>query len=468
MTESRQLGERMALSRSVWTKATWLLLSLGCSTDPQESANQNDSVDTTGVNSAGTGVTGSTGMVATSTTNTTAGATTLGSNAASTSTTVGSTGSTGGSNTAGSGSGTATTSMGTGFGGATATAANGTAGDSASSSSGTSSTTGGGDDFVSVPFILGADISFVQEEEDKGTVFADGGQQKDFLQILTDHGFNYARLRIFHTPGNPSGYQYEFVTRAEPYCDLTHTIEMAQRVKAAGMGLLLDFHYSDTWADPSDQHKPAAWEGLSFSELVTAVYDYTRDTLLALQAAGALPEMVQVGNEITPGMLHPDGHTFDPENWDELAELLSAGLSAVKDVDSRIQTMLHIDRGGDNETSRWWVDEALERGVEFDILGQSAYSAFHGDPSMWQDNFNDLLGYPNLKFVIAEYNGDKRVANDIMHELPDGRGLGTFFWEPTASGEWGSAMFTWSGSTANANQSDFAIYDQIADDYGLR
>ncbi len=353
-------------------------------------------------------------------------------------------------------------------GAAMTTTTNGAGGDTASSSGSANSTTGSGGDSVSVPFILGADISFVQEEEDKGAVFVDGGLQKDFLQVLTDHGFNYARLRIFHTPGNPNGYQYEFVTRAEPYCDLAHTIEMAQRIKAAGMGLLLDLHYSDTWADPSDQHKPAAWESLTFAELVTAVYDYTRDTLLALQAAGALPEIVQVGNEITPGMLHPDGHTYDPDNWDQLAQLLSAGLSAVKEVDAGIQTMLHLDRGGDNETSRWWLGEALDRGVQFDILGQSAYSAFHGSPAVWEDNFNDLLSYPDLKFIIAEYNGEKRAANDIMWNLPDGRGLGTFFWEPTASGDWGSAMFTWMGSTATANPSDFAIYDQIADDYGLR
>lgn len=328
---------------------------------------------------------------------------------------------------------------------------------------------GSSDGPVTVPFILGADISFVQEEEDKGIVFTDGGVQKDFVQLLRDRGFNYARLRLFHSPGDPDGYQFEFVTRSEPYCDEAHTIEMAQRVKAAGMGLLLDFHYSDTWADPDDQHKPAAWEGLSFDELRTTVHDYTRDTLLAFEAAGALPDMVQVGNEITPGMLHPDGHTYDPNNWDQLAQLLTAGLSAVKEVDSRIQTMLHIDRGGDNDTTVWWVGEAMNRGVQFDILGQSAYSAFHGGPSEWAANFADIAGrYPELKFVIAEYNGDKRAANDLMRDMPDGRGLGTFFWEPTANGEWGDAMFTWAGNEARADQDDFAIYDQIADDYGLR
>ncbi len=322
---------------------------------------------------------------------------------------------------------------------------------------------------VNVPFVLGADISFVQEEEDKGVSFLDDGESKDILQLLKDHGFNFIRLRLFHSPGEPAGYQYEFVTRAEPYCDLEHTLEMAQRVAAADMGLLLDFHYSDTWADPGDQHKPAAWEALSFEELRTEVHEYTRDTLLQFEAVGALPQMVQVGNEITPGMLLPDGASYDPDNWDQLAELLTAGLSAVKDVNPGIQTMLHIDRGGDLDTTTWWVGEAKARGVEFDILGQSAYSAFHGGPDDWQANFLAMHElYPDLKFVIAEYNGDKRALNDLLRELPNGRGLGSFFWEPTASGEWGEALFTRSGSNARANPDDFAIYDQIADDYGLR
>ena len=464
-----KVGQHLLKGTSSWLPAAWLSLSLGCG--DESAADAGGSGGAVGIGGmSGTGPSASTGSPS-------MGGTSSGATSASTAATETSAGA---SNTASGGmNGTASMTSGAAIGveGATSTTT-GTEGGASSGSGGTSSTPGtttsGAGGIGSVPFIVGADISFVQEEEDKGTVFADGGQQKDILEILTDHGFNYARLRLFHTPGNPNGYQYEFVTRAEPYCDRAHTIEMAQRVKAAGMGLLLDFHYSDTWADPDDQHKPADWENLDFSQLVTAVYDYTRDTLLAFQAANALPDMVQVGNEITPGMLHPDGHTYEPDNWDQLAELLTAGLSAVKEVDSQIQTMLHIDRGGDNETSRWWLGEALERGVQFDILGQSAYSAFHGSPSVWQDNFSDLvdftnqLGYPNLKFVIAEYNGEKRAANDIMHDLPEGRGLGTFFWEPTASGEWGSAMFTWSGNVASANSSDFAIYDQIADDYGLR
>ncbi|HEX9620361.1 MAG TPA: glycosyl hydrolase 53 family protein [Polyangiaceae bacterium] len=377
--------------------------------------------------------------------------------------TAGSVGGSGGVSTGGSGQGVSTGSS----AGAGASAGQGGATSGGASTGGMGA--GGGGTPVPPPYMLGADVSFIQEEEDRGTFFTDGGTQKDIFELLQDRGFNYIRLRLFHTPGNPGGYQYEFATRAEPYCDQAHTIEMAGRVKAAGMRLLLDFHFSDTWADPDDQHKPAAWEGLTFQDLVTAVHDYTRDTLLAFDAAGALPDMVQIGNEITPGMLLPDGATYDPDNWDQLAELLKAGLSAVEEVDDRILTMLHIDRGGDNETSVWWVDQALARGVSFDVLGQSAYSAFHGGPADWEANLADLATrYPNLFFVIAEYNGDKRAVNDIVRGLPGGRGVGTFFWEPTASGEWGSAMFTRSGNEARAVTSDFAIYDQIADDYGLR
>ena len=237
---------------------------------------------------------------------------------------------------------------------------------------------------------------------------------------------------------------------------------MAQRVKAAGMGFLLDLHYSDTWADPGRQIKPEAWLDLPFDDLVTAVHDYTVGVMLALEDVGALPEIVQVGNEITPGMLHPDGLAYDAAGWDRLAILLRAGLSAVKEVDPRVSTMLHIDRGGDNAGARWWIDEALSRNLSFDILGLSCYELWHGEPDIWEQNFVDLASrYPELSFVIAEYGDNHRRANDIIHNLP--RGLGTFVWEPTASGVWGEAMFFEGASNATLQ-----LYDQMAEDYGLR
>jgi arabinogalactan endo-1,4-beta-galactosidase len=324
-------------------------------------------------------------------------------------------------------------------------------------------------------FIIGADISWVQEEEDLGTVYIDGGVRKDILEIFKDHGFNTIRLRLFNDPSSPCresvdgeqtcGYQFEFGTRAEPYCDLEHTLEMAQRVKAAGMGLLLNFHYSDTWADPDDQNKPLAWESLSFEELAAAVESFTRDSLLALQAGGALPDMVQLGNEITAGMLFPDGSSSAPDNFGRFATLVKAGIAGVKSVDPGIIIMLHIEKSDSFTTSDWWLSNILDNGVEFDVLGQSCYTEWQGTPPGWESTFNELVAkYDSLDFLIAEYSHEKRAANDIMWNLPDGRGLGTFIWEPT---QWAETLFDREGDQLVAN-SWMDLYDQMAEDYGLR
>src|SRR5262249_5646382 len=158
---------------------------------------------------------------------------------------------------------------------------------------------------------------------DQGIHFRDQGAEKDILVILKSHGFNYIRLRTFVDPKAADGYS------PKGYCDLAHTITMAKRVKAAGMGLLLDFHYSDNWADPGKQVKPAAWQSLGFDALAAAVHDYTKDAISKLVTAGAAPDLVQIGNEITPGMLLPDGAIG---NWKQLGALLKAGIAGVKDV----------------------------------------------------------------------------------------------------------------------------------------
>ncbi|MBN2195163.1 MAG: glycosyl hydrolase 53 family protein, partial [Polyangiaceae bacterium] len=327
---------------------------------------------------------------------------------------------------------------------------------------GTGGETGGTGDggIFEPPYILGADISFVQEQEDQGRSFSDHGTQKDILQALKDRGFNYIRLRLFHNPGAAGGYQHEFTERAEPYCDTSHTIEVAQRVKAAGMGFSLDFHYSDTWADPGDQHKPQAWEGLSFNDLVTALHDYTYDVLREFEAAGALPDMVQVGNEITPGMVLPDGSS---NNWTNLGALLRAGVAAVNEVRPSITKVMHIESPHHPDTISWWTQSAVDAGVEFDVLGVSCYSAWHEGPSTWRSTFQRVASeHPNLQFMIAEYADNYREANDIMYDLP--QGVGTMFWEPTQDGEWGTGLFDWQGNSRDT----LNLYDQMASDYGLR
>ena len=225
----------------------------------------------------------------------------------------------------------------------------------------------------------------------------------------------------------------------------------------------LDIHYSDTWADPHKQETPAAWKDLPLNVLKDSVYNYTLAVLNYYKSKNLTPEMVQVGNEITPGMLFPDGSSED-SNWPQLAELLKAGASAVHEVDPNIRIMFHIEKCGDNATTRWWVDQALAQGVPLRILGQSCYTEHHGTPDTWQANFDDLVTrYPELYFVIAEYSHEKRRANEIMFGLPDRRGLGTFIWEPT---RWMEAIFDRNGQRYDGNQ-HLETFSQIASDFGI-
>jgi arabinogalactan endo-1,4-beta-galactosidase len=314
---------------------------------------------------------------------------------------------------------------------------------------------------VKVPqgFIIGADISWVQQAEDRGTRYSDGGVARDILQILKNHGFNYIRLRVFNDPtkATPRDRPYS----PQGYCDLPHTIAMARRVKAAGMGLLIDFHYSDAWADPGKQFTPSAWANLPFDELVGTMHAWTKDAVTQLRDAGARPDMVQIGNEITPGMMTDRGGSTS--NWPQLAALLKSGIAAVRAVDPTILVMLHLDRGGDNAGTRRWVDAALAQGVDFDILGQSCYTRWHGPPATWKANFDDLVvRYPNLSFVIAETGNEIREADEIMRNLPGGKGLGHFVWEPTSNLNQ-QALFDNRGAAIPAKM---AVYDELLQRYG--
>lgn len=270
--------------------------------------------------------------------------------------------------------------------------------------------------------ILGADISFLPELEDKGIQFSVDGKEGDAIDILKQHGFNYIRLRIFNDPGADSGY-----SPGKDYCGLEQTKAMAKRIKAAGLKFLLDFHYSDTWADPGKQFKPAAWEDLNFDQLVTAVRGYTKDVLTELKKQGTLPDMVQVGNEINHGMIWPDGKT---EHMDNLAALFKAGAAGVKDVDGSIPIMLHIACGGQNQESVWFIDNMLKREVKFGIIGQSYYPQWHGALDSLQYNMNDLSKRYKQDLILVEYTYKKKEVNDIAFNIPEGKLKGTFIWEP--------------------------------------
>jgi arabinogalactan endo-1,4-beta-galactosidase len=263
------------------------------------------------------------------------------------------------------------------------------------------------------------------------------------------------------------------------------------------MGFLLDFHYSDNWADPGKQCVPVAWQKFkTISELSGALQAYTSDAISQLIAGGARPDMVQIGNEITPGMLlhvcDSDGQptasnvvTGAISNWANLGALLKAGVKGVKDIDPGIQIMLHIDRGGDKggytgaaaSASASFIDNAQKQGVDFDVFGESCYQAYQGDPSStaktqdgWTKTFAALATkYPKLRFVAAEYGPMQREINDALFALPGMQGQGTFNWEPTQSGDWntGHVLFTASGNNYTAT-ADLALYDAMKAAYASR
>jgi arabinogalactan endo-1,4-beta-galactosidase len=340
--------------------------------------------------------------------------------------------------------------------------------------------------------MLGADISSLPEQMDAGTTFVDtDGETKDLITLLGNHGFNYVRLRAFVEPGalygyaNPTGEEQD--RKEEDYCDTAHTLEVALQAKQAGMGFLLNLHYSDTWADPGKQIIPAAWRGAATTEeLADDVRSYTSGVVSALVEGGARPDMVQIGNEITPGVLiHVPSADPQPDKWgnmskvvspvggsvgdfDKLAALLKAGVDGVRAVDPTIKIMLHLENTTSFPAVRDWVNKVRARGVELDVLGLSCYTAYQGGPAVWEDTFDQLTNsLDGISFVIAEYNPEATRANEIMADLPNGRGLGTFFWEPTQGGNWGSSLFTLVDGAQQAKAESFAEFDAIKVGVGL-
>jgi beta-galactosidase len=277
--------------------------------------------------------------------------------------------------------------------------------------------------------------------------FSDKGITKDPILILKEHGFNYIRLRIFNEPANDSGYSPK-----KGFCDLAHTMQMAKRIKAAGMKFLLDFHYSDYWADPGKQYKPAAWRGLAFTELKKALYDYTQKVITALKAQGTTPDMVQIGNEINHGIVWPEGNINNP---DGLAQLINAGTAAVKSVDANIVMMLHVALGGQNHESVNFIDNMIARGVLFDVIGESYYPKWHGTLDDLRDNLNDLVSRYNKDVIVVEYSALKTEVNKIVFDLPQGKGKGTCIWEP---------LNTWESVFDSEGKSNtlLGVYDDLS------
>ena len=272
------------------------------------------------------------------------------------------------------------------------------------------------------PVSIGADISSLPQIEAQGRRFFENGKETDPVRILADNGLNAVRLRIFVNPENAGGY-----SPGEDYCGLEQTLAMAARVKKYGMKLLIDFHYSDYWADPSQQNKPLAWKNLDFSLLKDSVKSYTHRVIKALGDQGTLPDIVQTGNEINHGMLWPDGNISSP---DSLAQLIKAAVDGVKSVDPSIKIMMHLALGGQNAEARYWLDNMISRGVSFDIIGLSYYPQWHGTLNDLMSNLTDLAQRYGKKLDVVEYDQDAAEINNIVFSLPGKLGEGSFNWEP--------------------------------------
>lgn len=296
--------------------------------------------------------------------------------------------------------------------------------------------------------MLGADISFLPQLESRGIKFSDKGVEKDAIEILKEHGINYIRLRIFNDPARDSG----GYSPKRGFCDLEHTKQMAKRVKAAGMKLLLDFHYSDTWADPQKQYKPAAWRGQDFTHLKQSVYDYTKGVIGALQDQGTAPDIVQIGNEINHGMIWPEGSIG---NLDSLAQLIYAGINGVKAVAPAATIMLHIALGGQNDESRFFLDNMMQRNVPYDVIGLSYYPKWHGTLADLAYNLDDLSKQYNKDVIVVEYSQRKQEVADITFSTANGRGKGTCIWEP---------LSTWEKVFDNDGKSNtlLTVYDELS------
>ncbi|KJK35759.1 arabinogalactan endo-1 4-beta-galactosidase [Streptomyces variegatus] len=328
--------------------------------------------------------------------------------------------------------------------------------------------------------IKGADISSLAKSEAKGGVYrTSSGTAGDALAVLKSNGMNYARLKVWVDP-------------ADDYNNKARVLATAKRVKAQGMKLLVDFHYSDVWADPGRQDKPAAWAGHSYAQLKTDVYDHTYDVLNALKAQGTTADMVQVGNEINGGMLWNEGSTA---NWTQLAGLLNSGYDAVKAVNSSTTMALHLAEGGDLEGTRWWFDSARSNGVKFDAVGLSFYGYWHGTLADFQTTLDDTATRYGKPVFVAEtaypfrldsedaheniidtgdelvpgypasVAGQTRWMNDmasIVEAVPNGRGLGIFYWEATWTAVGGNGWDPTDAASGNGweNQALFGYDDR--------
>jgi len=291
-------------------------------------------------------------------------------------------------------------------------------------------------------FAKGADIGWLPQMEATGYTFYNSrGEKQDCFRILKDNGINSIRLRTWVNPSDD---------KINGHCSKEETIALAKRAKQWGMRIMIDFHYSDSWADPGKQKKPAAWEGHDFIQLQKDLYDYTYDVMSALKQNGVSVEWAQVGNETASGMIYPEGST---SNWNTLAPLINKGYDAIKAADPSTKVILHVDQGNNNARFRNWFDSATAYHAKYDVIGLSYYPFWldgHPDYTASVDdlgnNLNDMASRYNKEVMIVEIGGEDSKPDNTydmiiaaiqkVKAVPGNKGLGVFYWEPEGAGSW--------------------------------
>jgi len=290
-------------------------------------------------------------------------------------------------------------------------------------------------------FARGADISWLTQMEASSYAFYDStGTKKDCMQILKSLGINSIRLRAWVNP-------------TDGWCNTADLVKKAVRANQAGFKIMIDFHYSDVWADPGHQSKPLLWAALDSGSLNRTLYNYTRQVMDTLKQNGVDPVWVQIGNETNDGMLWENGRAST--NMHQFASLINAGYQAVKSVNDSVKVIVHISNGFDNNLFRWMFDSLTANGANFDIIGMSLYPS----TTNWQSldaqclaNMNDMVSRYGKPVMISEIGMDvnapamcRSFISDIMHKtnsLANGKGLGVFYWEPES--------YNWQGYSLGA------------------
>lgn len=304
-----------------------------------------------------------------------------------------------------------------------------------------SSDSGGGGGTVTPPttlpagFVKGADISWVTQMESAGLKFYNStGTQTECMALMKSLGMNTVRLRVWVNP-SPS------------WNNAADVVAKAVRAKNLGLRIMIDFHYSDSWADPGKQTKPAAWATQDFATLKTSVATHTTDVLTQLKNNGVTPEWVQVGNETNNGMLWPDGKAS--VSMSNFAQLINAGYDAVKAVFATAKVIVHISNGYDNSLFRWMFDGLTANSAKYDVIGMSLYPSAANWASYNTQiltNMNDMVTRYGKEVMVVEVGmswDNATVCNSFLTDLitktasvTGSKGLGVLYWEPEAYNNW--------------------------------